>query len=135
MVTAKDIVCVGDKIRVSGKGLIPGGMVYILAQVQANLFALIDIDEGNRLVDPFPCKYGTRLRSGSISNEDIKLYGSFTLQDLKGAVASQSNDIKNYIGERDEDRYTYTVEGRFCHEHVFEDLAMLWNKKLEREGE
>jgi hypothetical protein len=132
MVTAKDIVCVGDKIRVSGKGL-AGGKVHILAQVQANLFTLIDINDGNRLADPFPCKYGTRLRSGNMPEGDIKLYGSFTLQDLKDAVASQSNDLKSYVGERDEDRYTYTVEGRFCHEHVFEDLAMLWNKKLERE--
>jgi hypothetical protein len=125
--TVDDIVYIGDKIEVTGD-CYPHGKVHILAQVQTNLFTLIELEGGNRICDPFPCKYGTKLRSGNISEDEIQMYGSFSLQDLHDAVASQSNDTTKFIGEREPDKYQYKIISRFCRPCVFEELAKLWNK-------
>jgi hypothetical protein len=127
MFTANDIVRIGDKIDVHGE-CFPEGRVHILAQVRAGQFTLINIKDGNRICDPFSCKYGLRLGSGNISEDEISMYGSFSLQDLHDAVASQSTS-SDHIGERIADHYTYKIIERYCNAHVFEDLARLWNEK------
>lgn len=127
MYKATDMVHTGDKIEVSGS-CYGYGRVHILAQTQSNLFTLIDLKDGNRICDPFPCKYGTRLRSGNMSGDEVQMYGSFSLSDLHDAVASQSGEIGGDIGERMADKYKYRIVERFCSEGVFDRLAEAWNK-------
>jgi hypothetical protein len=107
----RDIVNIGDKIRVYMYSSDTIGKVHILAEVQSDLFALIDLDSGNRLVDPFPCKYGMR----SVFKE---LYGSFSMDDLGEAVA------RGCVGES---HYRFELVRGFCADGVFEKLAGLWN--------
>jgi hypothetical protein len=130
MFTANDIVYIGDKIEVFGGSVYCKPRIHILAQVQQNLFTLIEIEGGNRICNPFPCKYGTRLHSEVQYSDsiDTQLYGSFTLFDLKNAICSQSTE-ENFIGKQDCDKWQYKIIKRFCHESVFERLAEAWNKK------
>jgi hypothetical protein len=121
------LVCTGDKIEVSGGGTYCLPKVHMLVQVSSNLFTLIALSGGNRICDPFPCKYGTRLRSNA-KYPDTEIYGSFTLEDLRNAIASQSHDVE-HIGMRDCDSWQYKVIERFCQPCVFERLARLWNEK------